>query len=224
MADSGSPVGPDGQSAEPDLNLGGTPPSYPPPSFPPPSSPPPPPPGAGPAAPGPGPAAGGYTLNVKLPSIDPEALSKTPWVLGAAAILAGLVIFWLSSIISAFQHDAGYDFRERVIHLLGPANAAWAVAVLLAVALLVLGSTSEDKRSAVVSFVNQLLLIAAALITVAALINAIIEITYIGDSFDLAISGFLGYLAAVPISAAAGLWAWRANPSGLPLSKKTTTT
>ena len=55
----------------------------------------------------------------------------------------------------------------------------------------------------------------------AAVINAIIEITYIGDSFDLALSGFLGYLAAVPISAAAGLWAWRANPSGLPLSKKT---
>jgi hypothetical protein len=109
-----------------------------------------------------------------------------------------------------------------VIHLLGPANAAWAVAVLLAVALLVLGSTSEDKRSAVVGFVNQLLLLTAALITVAAVINAIIEITYIGDSFDLALSGFLEYLAAVPISAAAGLWAWSASPGGLPWSKKTT--
>ncbi|MGP8208185.1 MAG: hypothetical protein ACLQVK_19420 [Acidimicrobiales bacterium] len=221
MSDSGSPIEPEGQSAEPDLNLGGTPPSYPPPSFPPPSSPPPPP-GAGPATAGAGPAAG-FTLNVKLPAIDPEALSKTPWVLGAAAILAGLAIFWLSSIISAFQHDAGYDFRTRVIHLLGPANAAWAVAVLLAVALLVLGSTSEDKRSAVVGFVYQLLLLAAALITVAAAINAIIEITYIGDSFDLALSGFLGYLAAIPISAAAGLWAWRAHPSGLPGKKSSTT-
>jgi hypothetical protein len=160
---------------------------------------------------------------VKLPPIDPDALSKTPWVLGAAAILAGLVIFWLSSIISAFQHDALYDFRQRVILLLGPANAAWAVAVLLAVALLVLGSTSEDKRSAVVGFVSQLLLLAAALITVAAVINAIIEITYIGDSLDVALTGFLEYLAAVPISAAAALWAWRANPSGLPWSKKTTT-
>jgi hypothetical protein len=215
MDDSGSPVAPDGQNADPDLNLGGTPPSYPPPSFPPPSAPPP---------PGAGPATAGYSLNVKLPPIDPEALSKTPWVLGAAAILAGLVLFWLSSIISAFQHDAGYDFRERVIHLLGPANAAWAVAVLLAVALLVLGNTTEDKRPAVVGFVNQLLLLAAALITVAAVINAIIEITYLGDSFDLALTGFLGYLAAVPISAAAALWAWRANPSGLPWSKKTTAT
>ena len=144
-------------------------------------------------------------------------------MLGAAAILAGLAIFWLASIISAFQHDAGYDFRERVLHLLGPADAAWAVAVLFAVALLVLASTSEDKRSAVVGFVYQLLLLAAALITVAAVINAIIEITYIGDSFDLALSGFLEYLAAVPIAAAAGLWAWRVNPSGLPGQKKTTT-
>ena len=161
---------------------------------------------------------------MKLPPIDPDALSKTPWVLGAAAILAGLVIFWLSSIISAFQHDAGYDFRERVLHLLGPGNAAWAVAVLLAVALLVLGSTGEDRHTAVVGFVYQLLLLAAALITVAAVINAIIDFTYIGDSFDVALSGFLGYLAAVPISAAAVLWAWRASPSGLPWSKKSPTT
>lgn len=217
MSDSGSPVDPSGQSAEPDLNLGGTPPSYPPPSSPPPSAPPPPPPAA--AAPSPA-----FSLNVKLPSIDPEALSKTPWVLGAAAILVGLVLFWLASIVSAFQHDAGFDFRGRVLHLLGPGDAEWAVAVLFAVALLVLASTGEDKRSAVVGFVYQLLLLAAALITVAAVINAIIEITYIGDSFDLALTGFLQYLAAVPISAAAGLWAWRANPSGLPGKKKTLTT
>ena len=58
MADSGSPIEPAGQSAEPDLNLGGTPPSYPPPSFPPPSAPPPPPPGSGPVSPGAGAAAG----------------------------------------------------------------------------------------------------------------------------------------------------------------------
>ena len=43
MDDSGSPEDATGQSAEPGLNLGGTPPSYPPPSFPPPISPPPPP-------------------------------------------------------------------------------------------------------------------------------------------------------------------------------------
>ena len=36
MDDSGSPEDATGQSAEPGLNLGGTPPSYPPPSFPPP--------------------------------------------------------------------------------------------------------------------------------------------------------------------------------------------
>ena len=223
MDESGSPIEPVGQGSEPDLSLGGTPPSYPPPNFPPPSSPPPPPPGAGPASAATGPATAGYTLNVKLPPIDPDALSKTPWVLGAAAILAGLVIFWLSSIISAFQHDAGYDFRDRLLHLLAPGDVEWAVAILFAVALLVLASTTEDKRSAVVGFVYQLILLAAALITLSAIINAIIELSRIGDSFDLAFSGFLMYLAAVPISAAAGLWAWRAHPSGLPGKKATTT-
>jgi predicted neutral ceramidase superfamily lipid hydrolase len=157
-----------------------------------------------------------------MPVIDPEALSKTPWVLGSASILVGLVLYWVASIISAFQHNAGYDFRQRLLHILGPGDVEWAVAVLFAVALLVLASTSEDKRTSMVGFLYQMLLVAAALITLAAVINAIIEITYLGDSFDLALSGFFMFLAALPISAAAGLWAWRANPSGLPLKKNTT--
>jgi hypothetical protein len=50
-------------------------------------------------------------------------------------------------------------------------------------------------------------------------LNAIIDLTYIGDSFDAAIYGFLEYLAAAPIAGAAALWAWRANPSALPGQK-----
>jgi len=148
-----------------------------------------------------------------------QALAKTPWVLGAAAILIGLVLYWAGSIISAFQHNAGYDARQRIVHLLGPGNAAWAVAVLLAVALLVLGSSGETKRAPLANFLYQLLLLAAALITVASAVNAFIELTYIGSSFDVALYGFLEYLAGVPIAGAAALWAWRANPIALPGQK-----
>jgi hypothetical protein len=140
-------------------------------------------------------------------------------VVGAAAILIGLVLYWAGSVVSAFQHDAGYDARQRLIHLLGPGNVAWAVAVLLAVALLVLGSAGEAKRAPLANFLYQLLLLAAALITVASAINAFIEITYIGSSFDAAVYGFLQYLAGVPIAGAGALWAWRANPFALPGQK-----
>ncbi|HMK97265.1 MAG TPA: hypothetical protein VK425_06925 [Acidimicrobiales bacterium] len=189
----------------------------------------PPPPGApGPAAggsppSGPAPASGPRgappAFSVQIPSIDVQALAKTPWVVGAAAILIGLVLYWAGSIVSAFQHNVGYDARERIQHLLGPGDADWAVIVLLAVALLVLGSLEEAKRTPLANFLYQLLLLAAALITVASVINAVIDLTYIGSSFDVSIYGFLEYLAGAPIAGAAALWAWRANPVALPGQK-----
>ena len=94
--------------------------------------------------------------------------------------------------------------------------------MLIGVALLVLGSSSEDKRSAVVGLVFQLLLLASALVVIASAVNAVIVLTTVGNSFDLALSGFFEYLAAVPIAGAAGLWAFRANPAGLPGRKKAT--
>jgi hypothetical protein len=51
---------------------------------------------------------------------------------------------------------------------------------------------------------------------VAAIINAIIALTYIGDTFAGSLSALLDDLAAVPIAAAAGLWAWRLNPAAIP--------
>ncbi len=177
------------------------------------------PPPSGPAsASGPGAAAPAFSVQLP-PSIDVQALSKTPWVLGSAAILMGLVLYWAGSVLSAFQHDVGYDARQRIIHLLGPGGAPWAVAVLLAVALLVLGSSAEAKRAPMANFLYQLLLLFAALITVASVLNAVIDLTYIGDSFDASIYGFLEYLAGAPIAGAAALWAWRANPMALPGQK-----
>ena len=191
-----------------------------------PPPPPNPPPGAatdGPPPPGPpprsGPGVAPPAFSVQLPSVDVQALAHTPWVVGAAAIVVGLVLYWAGSIVSAFQHDAGYDARQRIIHLLGPGNVEWAIFVLLAVALLVLGSSGEAKRAPLATFLYQLLLLAAALITVASGINAIIDLTYIGSSFDAALYGFLETLAGVPIAGAAALWAWRANPVALPGQK-----
>jgi hypothetical protein len=190
---------------------------------PPPAAPAGPPPGApfgGPPPSGPASASTPPAFSVQLPpSIDVQALSKTPWVLGSAAILIGLVLYWAGSVLSAFQHDVGYDARQRIIHLLGAGGAPWAVAVLLAVALLVLGSSAEAKRAPMANFLYQLLLLFAALITVASVLNAVIDLTYIGDSFDASIYGFLEYLAGAPIAGAAALWAWRANPMALPGQK-----
>lgn len=172
---------------------------------------PPPPPFSAPPPPPPRPAASQF--NVKLPPIDPAALSKTPWVVGAVAIVAGLVLFWFGSIVSAFA--SGLSARERIISFLNPGAAPWATAILLAVALLVLGSAS-DQRSALVGLLHQLLLIIAAVLALAAVVNAIIELTFIGDSASFAISNFFEYLAGAPIAGAAGLWAFRSNPTTIP--------
>jgi len=176
-----------------------------------PGSPMPPPPPAGP------PPGQGSGTGFKLPPIDPEALSKTPWVVGAVAILIALVIFWLSSIIGAF--GSGLPARLRIIDFLGLGRDEWALAILLAVALLVLGSGAADKGSSLVLLLYQVLFIAAALVALASVVNAIIEFTYIGDTPDLALAGFVGYLAGVPIAGAAALWAFRSNPAALPRVK-----
>jgi len=192
---------------------------------PPPSGQPPGAPASGPPPPGPElrPSPAQSAFNVQLPPIDVQALARTPWVVGAAAILVGLVLDWAGSIISAFQHNAGYDARQRIVHLLGPGDVEWAVIVLLGVALVVLGSPGEAKRAPLVNFLYQLFLLAAALITVASAINAVIEVTYIGSSLDVALYSFLGYLAGVPIAGAAAFWAWRENPVALPGQKPMTT-
>jgi hypothetical protein len=160
-----------------------------------------------------------------LPPIDAEALSKTPWVVGAAAILIGALVWWVGAIISALQHypGGGLDIRDRLLRLLAPGNLDWAVAVLLAVALLVLGSSASSERTPMVSFLFQVLLLAAGAIAVFAVVNAVIELTTIGTSIDVALSGLFQYLAAVPIAGAAVLWCWRASPSALPGHKATTT-
>ena len=199
------------------------------PGSPPGSAPPPPPPAGAPSYSAPPPSSGiggaASALSAKLPPIDAEALSKTPWVVGAAAILIGALAWWAGAIISALQHypGGGLDIRDRLLRLLAPGNLDWAVAILLAVALLVLGSSASSERPPMVTFLFQVLLIAAGAIAAFAVVNAIIELTTIGTSIDVALTGVLQYLAAVPIAGAAGLWCWRASPSALPGHKPTTT-
>jgi hypothetical protein len=155
-----------------------------------------------------------------MPSIDTKDLAKSPPVVGAMAILAGLVLYWFGSLISMFQHfPPGYvDFRDRLLRLLAPGDAYWAVAVLLVVALLVLGSPG-DKKTPLVAMLYKVALAAGGLVVVAAVINAILSLTYIGTSINAAFGagvpgsagGFFIYLAAVPIAGAAVFWAWQTD-------------
>ena len=111
MSVSGNPYDPAGQGSVPNPPSGDMPPPYPPPA-----PPPPPPPSAGSSSPS-------FSVNVKLPPIDAAALSKTPWVVGAVAILVGLVLYWFGSVVSAFEANVGYDLRDRLLHILGGGDA-----------------------------------------------------------------------------------------------------
>jgi hypothetical protein len=158
-------------------------------------------------------------LGPKLPPIDPKALSKTPWVLCTIAVLVGLALSWFGSIISAFRHDQGLSARDRFVALLGNGNFDWALAVLLAVALLALASSEADRRSPLTALVYQVAFLASAAVAAATALAAIVQLTTVGQYPDSAISGFLTSLAACPIAAAAALWAWRSRPSGPPSYK-----
>ena len=66
------------------------------------------------SAPESGPRAAPPAFSVQLPAIDILALARTPWVVGAAAILIGLVLYRAGSVVSAFQRNAGYHTRQKL--------------------------------------------------------------------------------------------------------------
>ena len=225
MSTSGGSVGPEGQGTGSFPPAGGTPPPPPPPPL---GSPPgggfsPPPPGAPPGGSfqqpaGPPPAPGRTGINVQLPSIDAQALSKTPWLVAAAALLVGLVVDWLGWIVNGFS--AGLPFRARVYDFMGGGfTLPWAVGILVAVTLLVLGGTLQSNPAPMQGLLYQILLVGAGLIALASVVGAVDILTTFGNGFANALSGFLWEFAGAPVAAAAGLWIWRAHPEAVPGKK-----
>jgi hypothetical protein len=151
--------------------------------------------------------------------MDLKELTSAPPVAGAAAILLGLALFWLGAIINSFQHFPGLSARARLVRFFEPGEIQWALALVVAVGLLALARRERSEHGGgsakTATMTTTLLMVAfyaSAAVAAAAAINVVVELTFLGDSPDLAGSAVFQALAAIPIAGAAGWWAMSLEP------------
>ncbi len=147
-----------------------------------------------------------------------------------AAIVVAFAVTWLSDIISSFQHFPGLPARGRILRFFAVGDLNWALALLLAVLLLAVGTRmfvppgpSLAPRVKVASY---LIAGAAAVVVLSAVILLIVDLSSAGQhlfpqeelahvslglpaGINQAFVAALGELAVLPIAGAAGWWAYR---------------
>jgi len=103
----------------------------------------------------------------------------------------------------------GLGGRDRVLQLFDFAQPAWGLFLLLAIALLVFGPkiTGAGESATTRRLLVEIIFIASAVIVVGGVVNAIIYITYFGQSFTLGLHGLLQSLGGSVIGLASGYWA-----------------
>jgi hypothetical protein len=153
---------------------------------------------------------GGGTTALKAGVSD--LTRRSPWVLGAGAVLLAVVLTWLASALLAFRHAPGTTSQERVMQFFAPGALDWGVAVLLGVALLAAGRRFDMRMSgpdAVRDAVSLGLCLMALAVGVSAAIDILVELTNFGHGIDVAFAGLLAHAAALPLAAVAAWWAER---------------
>jgi len=154
--------------------------------------------------------AGGGTTALKAGVTD--LTRRSPWVLGAGAVLAAVVLTWFASALLAFRHSPGTTSQERVIQFFAPGALDWGVAVLFGVALLAAGRRFDMRMAGPDSLrdaVSLGLCLMALAVGVSAVIDVLVELTNFGHGIDVALSGLLAHAATVPLAAVAAWWAER---------------
>lgn len=188
----------------------------PPPHAPPPPAPPPPPLGVSPAPLG-GSARWRHLLfGERSPTASRpvvEGLSSYPSLVAAGAIVAGLALYWVGSVIAVVR-GGNLGPRGRLLEVLGPGGVTWAAALLLGVALLarpllaVGGSHQEDPSlRAWAQSVRLALLVGSVAVGSAAVVKLFVYLSLLGSRPDLAGTDFFQTLAAIPIAFSAAAWA-----------------
>ena len=141
-----------------------------------------------------------------------ELTHRSPWVLGAGAVLVAVVLTWLASALLAFRHAPGTTSQERVMQFFSPGALDWGVAVLFGVALLAAGRRFDMRMAgpdALRDAVSLGLCLMALAIGVSAAIDVLVELTNFGHGIDAAFSGLIAHAAALPLAAVAAWWAER---------------
>ncbi len=126
-------------------------------------------------------------------------------MLASAAVLLAFAMSWFAGILLSFRHAPGITSRDRILQFFEPGQLIWAVAILVAVALLTTGR-KFDSGPARKSHWNEIvpvgLFVAGAVVTFSALVGVLVELSNFGNGIDEAFAGLIVYLAVLVIGAA----------------------
>jgi hypothetical protein len=167
------------------------------------------------------PLAGGSTA---AKSALREVRAISPWMLASATILLAFAVAWLAGIFLSFRHLPGFTGRDRVLQFFEPGSFEWALAVLLALALLEVGrrfdpapgrdttdlpAAAHVRKTHLTRWLPVGLFLAGAAVCVSSAVGVLVELTAFGNGIDAAFSNLINYLGILAVAAAATWWAFR---------------
>lgn len=147
---------------------------------------------------------------IRARGMAPNQLTDSLYLLGAGAILVAFVLGWVDAVLLAVRHQPGLTAQDRALGLFSIGTVVWAVILLLGTALVAVGrrlDMSVSPRAAELVLTG--LILASALTVAAAVFAILVDLTNFGHGIDAAFSDIMARLAAGPVAAAAGWWAWR---------------
>ena len=112
---------------------------------------------------------------------------------------------WFAGILLSFRHAPGITGRDRILQFFEPGQLIWALAILLALALLTTGRRFDSgpaRKSRLNELVPVGLFVAGAAVMFSALVGVLVELTNFGNGIDEAFAGLIVYLAVCVIGAA----------------------
>jgi hypothetical protein len=139
-----------------------------------------------------------------------DLAKEAPWALAPAAIVLAFAVDWFANILSSLRHEPGLSGVERITIFFSPGTILWAIAVVLALALLDLGRRFDPApahASKLRDLLPGMLFLAAAIVVVSAVIGLFAELANFGNGIDNAFSALVQYLAVLAIGVPAVWWA-----------------
>lgn len=139
-----------------------------------------------------------------------DLAKEAPWALAATAIVVAFGVDWFANIMSSLRHSPGLNGVDRIKLFFSPGSIEWALAIVLALALLDLGRKFDPvpaQPSKLRDLLPGVLFLAAAVVVVSAVIGLFAELTNFGNGIDLAFSAIVEYLAVLAIGVPAVWWA-----------------
>lgn len=137
---------------------------------------------------------------------------ESPWMLTSAAVLLALAVYWIASVVAAFQHGNHITAQVRALRVFMPGSLLWVLGVVLAVALFSAGRRFEVPPASGGPLRTSLamgLVLAGAAAVASSAMSFIVELTNFGNGIASTIAGLIGYAGTLVLALAIAFWANR---------------